>query len=698
MLPNEVLLTQQGPLARVWLAAHWERKLNKAQFLQTDIPASVETIVGEGEDDAPVALRLSGQLLLGIVRIYSRKAKYLEDDCNDALLRIQVAFRGANAVIDLSHDQQNLSRAAITLPDTLSVADLLMPEPAYAAPAAAAAAHARHSARPADITLPDSQLASMDVDIPSYEPDSLLGGALADLDTSTQFDLGIEDDAAATRPPTKRPREWRPRGSSSRRSAASDTHRAEAATADTSRADTSVGDASLAPTDADDSYASVGVGRDASVAPASAAEHVRSLLGDVDLSMDFSMDAIEMPTHTCTCPGADAATPPRPTEPPRAATPVPDVSLEEAIGARTEAPLTPRTAAKLRSAALARADAAPKGQRKRPLQDSVTDLGRSHMLQLRSAAATMTTSPHELRCLPASRTQLAMFLAPKDLARDTQRMMSMMWGAVYAEYAPSIAEAMRLDARKQHAAPHYDRQQWLRDVHDEAVRLNRDEDEFPHEVGRRASDAPWLTEDVRFADVSNATAASLGPDASVDKSLPPADFSMNDVPELPPLPAADTGRDAPPAAPAQPEPMQEDEPPALRRSSRRRAPSPTRTGHLPEVRLGTPEAEERAWHPTPVAEDAPLAAFETRAREQPRDASLAHWDASTLQAMHVLKSTMHDERTTFQTLAHSASRRAAAGFFFEMLVLGTKNCVRLEQEEPYGDVDIAAKPALYTSP
>ncbi|WFD47420.1 sister chromatid cohesion protein 1 [Malassezia furfur] len=690
MLPNEVLLTQQGPLARVWLAAHWERKLNKAQFLQTDIPASVETIVGEGEEDAPVALRLSGQLLLGIVRIYSRKAKYLEDDCNDALLRIQVAFRGANAVIDLSHDQQNVSRAAITLPDTLSVADLLMPEPAYVAPAAVVAAHTRHSARPADITLPDTQLASMDVDIPSYEPDSLLGGALADLDTSTQFDLGIEDDRAAARPPTKRPREWRPRGSTSRRSTASDARRTETGVADTSRADTSVGDASLAPTDADDSYASVGVGRDASLAPASAAEHVRSLLGDVDLSMDFSMDALDLPTHT--------STPPRPTEPPRAATPVPDVSLEQAIGAHTEAPLTPRTAAKLRSAALARADAAPKGQRKRPLQDSVTDLGRSHMLQLRSAAATMTTSPHELRCLPASRMQLAMLLAPKDLARDAQRMMSMLWGAAYTEYAPSIAQAMRLDARKQHAPPHYDRQQWLRDVHDEAVRLNRDEDEFPHEVGRRASDAPWLTEDVRFADVSNATAASLGADASVDKSLPPADFSMNDVPELPPLPAPDTSRDAPAAAPAQPEPMHEDEPHALRRSSRRRAPSPTPTGRLPEVRLGTPEAEERAWHPTPVAEDAPLAAFETRAREQPRDASLAHWDASTLQAMHVLKSTMHDEHTTFETLARSASRRAAAGFFFEMLVLGTKNCVQLEQEEPYGDVDITAKPALYTSP
>ena len=37
-----------------------------------------------------MALRLSGQLLLGVVRIYSRKAKYLLDDCNEALLRIKM--------------------------------------------------------------------------------------------------------------------------------------------------------------------------------------------------------------------------------------------------------------------------------------------------------------------------------------------------------------------------------------------------------------------------------------------------------------------------------------------------------------------------------------------------------------------------------------------------------------------------------
>lgn len=37
-----------------------------------------------------MALRLSGQLLLGVVRIYSRKAKYLLDDCNEAIVKIKL--------------------------------------------------------------------------------------------------------------------------------------------------------------------------------------------------------------------------------------------------------------------------------------------------------------------------------------------------------------------------------------------------------------------------------------------------------------------------------------------------------------------------------------------------------------------------------------------------------------------------------
>ena len=39
--------------------------------------------------EAPLALRLSGQLLLGVVNIYKRKLVYLFEDCNDALSKMQ---------------------------------------------------------------------------------------------------------------------------------------------------------------------------------------------------------------------------------------------------------------------------------------------------------------------------------------------------------------------------------------------------------------------------------------------------------------------------------------------------------------------------------------------------------------------------------------------------------------------------------
>ena len=38
----------------------------------------------------PLALRLSGQLLLGVVRIFSRKTRYLLEDCSEALVKIKM--------------------------------------------------------------------------------------------------------------------------------------------------------------------------------------------------------------------------------------------------------------------------------------------------------------------------------------------------------------------------------------------------------------------------------------------------------------------------------------------------------------------------------------------------------------------------------------------------------------------------------
>lgn len=90
MFYSETLLSKTGPLARVWLSANLERKLSKSHILQSNIESSVNAIVDQGQ--VPMALRLSGQLLLGVVRIYSRKARYLLDDCNEALMKIKMVL------------------------------------------------------------------------------------------------------------------------------------------------------------------------------------------------------------------------------------------------------------------------------------------------------------------------------------------------------------------------------------------------------------------------------------------------------------------------------------------------------------------------------------------------------------------------------------------------------------------------------
>lgn len=88
MFYSETILSKKGPLAKIWLAAHWEKKLSKSQFLQTSIKQSVNAIVNQ--EQVPIALRLSGQLLLGVVKVYSRKAHYLLEDCNEALMKIKM--------------------------------------------------------------------------------------------------------------------------------------------------------------------------------------------------------------------------------------------------------------------------------------------------------------------------------------------------------------------------------------------------------------------------------------------------------------------------------------------------------------------------------------------------------------------------------------------------------------------------------
>ncbi|KAK6519276.1 sister chromatid cohesion protein 1 [Arthrobotrys megalospora] len=125
MFYSETLLSKTGPLARVWLSANLERKLTKSNILTSNIQTSVDAIVGE--DQAPMALRLSGQLLLGVVRIYSRKARYLLDDCSEALMKIKMAFRPGN--VDLPSNAIIAKDSLILKDQVVSAQDLLLPEP-----------------------------------------------------------------------------------------------------------------------------------------------------------------------------------------------------------------------------------------------------------------------------------------------------------------------------------------------------------------------------------------------------------------------------------------------------------------------------------------------------------------------------------------------------------------------------------------
>lgn len=110
MFYSQIILAKKGPLGKIWLAAHWDKKLSKQQIFTADIQSSVDSIVNP---QVPLALRVSGHLLLGVVRIYSRKVKYLFTDCSEALVKIKLAFRPG--VVDLPANNQLASAHAINV-------------------------------------------------------------------------------------------------------------------------------------------------------------------------------------------------------------------------------------------------------------------------------------------------------------------------------------------------------------------------------------------------------------------------------------------------------------------------------------------------------------------------------------------------------------------------------------------------------
>ncbi|KAM9178299.1 double-strand-break repair protein rad21-like protein 1 [Mergus octosetaceus] len=123
MFYMHLLVNKRGPLAKIWLAAHWEKKLTKAHIFECNLETTVENIISP---KFTIALRTSGHLLLGVVRIYHRKAKYLLADCSEALTKMKTAFRPG--LVDLPEESFEAAYQSITLPEEFHDFDTPLPD------------------------------------------------------------------------------------------------------------------------------------------------------------------------------------------------------------------------------------------------------------------------------------------------------------------------------------------------------------------------------------------------------------------------------------------------------------------------------------------------------------------------------------------------------------------------------------------
>ncbi|XP_045551205.1 double-strand-break repair protein rad21 homolog isoform X1 [Salmo salar] len=123
MFYTQLFTSKRGPLAKIWLAAHWERKITRTHVFECNLESTIKHIISPQTN---IGLRTFGHLLLGVVRIYFRKAKYLLADCNDAVVKIKVAFRPGQT--DMPVEGLEATLKAITLMEDFTDFDTQLPD------------------------------------------------------------------------------------------------------------------------------------------------------------------------------------------------------------------------------------------------------------------------------------------------------------------------------------------------------------------------------------------------------------------------------------------------------------------------------------------------------------------------------------------------------------------------------------------
>lgn len=116
MFYSHQLLARKAPLGQIWMAATMHAKINRRKLDKLNIIQICEEILNPS---VPMALRLSGILMGGVVIVYERKVKLLYEDVTRLLVEINEAWK-VKAIPDptvLPKGKSTAKYEAVTLPD-----------------------------------------------------------------------------------------------------------------------------------------------------------------------------------------------------------------------------------------------------------------------------------------------------------------------------------------------------------------------------------------------------------------------------------------------------------------------------------------------------------------------------------------------------------------------------------------------------
>ena len=124
-------------------------------------------------------------------------------------------------------------------------------------------------------------------------------------------------------------------------------------------------------------------------------------------------------------------------------------------------------------------------------------------------------------------------------------------------------------------------------------------------------------------------------------------------------------------------------------------------------RLSTPAVDAEEGEETYADVSSAIAVFDVRpsqssqSQESTNDGDGKGYSRNTVKALGIIRRELQPEddeeekMISFAQVSHKASRRAASAFFFELLVLGTRDCIKLSQSASFENIEVQAKDRLW---